>query len=99
MRYVGQTGTTLHLRQKTHKSDKESALTKHTSQEHQGDNKPPASFRMKPLKGSLKVLDRLITEGVMIDQEERITRGSLMNSRGEAGRGKMVRYVPEVRRI
>ena len=54
---------------------------------------------MKPIKGSRKVLDRLITEGVVIDEEERITKGALMNSRGEAGRGKMVRYMPEVRRI
>ena len=54
---------------------------------------------MKPMKGSRTVLSRVITEGVFIDAEEKANPGVLMNSRGEGGRGKMVRYRPIVRRI
>ena len=54
---------------------------------------------MKPMSGSRTTLQHLITEGVYIDQEVRDLPESLMNSRGEGGRGKMVRYIPTVRRI
>ena len=98
IRYLGQTGTSLHRRQSGHKYDKQSAINKHTREAHRGDQCPP-TYIMKPLKGSRTVLSRVITEGVYIDLDEKNTPGSLMNSRGEAGRGKLVRYAPTVRRI
>ena len=96
--YVGQTGTTLHRRQVSHKSDKDSALNKHTREAHRGDQRAPG-YRMRAIKGSHTVLQRIVTEGVYIDHGEKLEPGTLMNSRGEAGRGKMVRYVPQTRRI
>ena len=54
---------------------------------------------MKPIRGSRTVLNRVVTEGVLIAAEESTNPGLLMNSRGEGGRGKMVRYQPVVRRI
>ena len=97
-RYLGQTGTSLHRRQINHKSGKTSVIKKHNHEIHSQDQQPP-TYQMKALRGSRSVLNRLITEGVYIDGEEKDQPGSLMNSRGEAGCGKMVRYVPEVRRI
>ena len=97
-RYVGQTGTTLHRRQGSHKSDKDSALNKHTREAHRGDQRAPG-YRMRAVRGSHTVLQRIVTEGVYIDHGEKLEPGTLMNSRGEAGRGKMVRYVPQTRRI
>ena len=97
-RYLGQTGTSLHRRQVAHKSGKGSAINKHTREEHRGDQEAP-TYTMRPIQGSRTVLSRIITEGVHIDGDEKQNPGSLMNSRGEAGRGKMVRYAPQVRRI
>ena len=97
-RYIGQTGTSMHRRQVAHKSGKDTVIKKHTRESHREDQSPP-SYKMKALKGSRTVLDRIITEGVYIDDQEKQGPGELMNSRGEAGRGKMVRYVPQVRRI
>ena len=37
MKYIGHTGTSLHRRQKGHKSDKDSAITKHKMEAHLGD--------------------------------------------------------------
>ena len=97
-RYLGQTGTTLHRRQVAHKSAKASAINKHTREDHSGDQGAPG-YTMRPLQGSRTVLQRIITEGVYIDGDEKLDPGSLMNSRGEAERGKLVRYAPQVRRI
>ena len=97
-KYIGHTGTSLHRRQKGHKSDKDSVITKHKMEAHLGDPRPPR-YVMKPMKGSRTVLNRVITEGVFIDAEEKANPGVLMNSRGEGGRGKLVRYQATVRRI
>ena len=96
--YIGQTGTSLHRRQQGHRYDKGSALSKHRREAYRGDQRPPR-YSMKAVKGSKTVLNRVVTEGVFIDGEEKANPGTLMNSRGEAGRGKMVRYEPVVRRI
>ena len=73
-------------------------MNKHSREAHIDDHQKPA-YQMKPLKGSRRTMTRLITEGVFIDTDESSNPGSLKNSKGEAGRGKMVRYVPMVRRI
>ena len=97
-RYVGQTGASMHRRLVAHKSGKDAAIRKHTRESHSGDQSPPR-YIMSFLRGSRTVLGRMVTEGVMIDESEKQQPGELMNSRGEAGRGKMVRFVPQVRRI
>ena len=97
-KYIGHTGTSLHQRQLGHRWDKGLALTKHKGVADRGEQHPPR-FEMKPIKGSRTVLNRVVTEGVLIAAEERTNPGLLMNSRGEGGHGKMVRYQPVVRRI
>ena len=97
-KYIGHTGTSLHQRQLGHRYDKGSALTKHRGEAHLGEQRPPR-YQMKSLKGSRTVLNRVVTEGVLIAAEEDANPGQLMNSRGEGGRGKLVRYQATVRRI
>ena len=81
VRYIGQTGTSLHWRQSGHKADKGSALTKHKQAAHGDHQQPPASYRMRPIRGSKTVLHRLITEGVCPHDEDQLHPGALMNSR------------------
>ena len=97
-KYLGQTGTSMHRRQVAHKSGKSSVLKKHTREALSEDQDPP-KYTMKAVRGSRTVLGRVVTEGVLIDTQDKHEPDTLMNSRSEGGRGKMVRYVPQVRRI
>ena len=64
-----------------------------------GSGTMPELFVMRNERGSRTVLDRLVREGTRINEVEHKHPGWLMNSRGEWGRGKMVRFEPTVTRI
>ena len=56
-------------------------------------------FRMKPIRITRTVLHRLVWEAKLIEKEEIEQEGVLMNSRGEFGKNKMVRFAPQVTKI
>ena len=99
---MGQSGTTLHRRMVSHRSGLKSksnksmgVLKKHMLESH--DNETP-DFSMKILKGARSNLKRLVKEGTLIKEAEEKEPGSLMNSKGEWGRSKLVRFVTTVER-
>ena len=51
---------------------------------------------MKPIKMTRTVLHRLVWEAKMIEKEEKEQEGILMNSKGEFGKNKMVRFAPQI---
>ena len=101
-RYIGQSGTTLHKRQKTHVQGIKGrgVLAKHLQENHSNEkpDDPAQMFKMIPIKSSRTVVDRLVREGVYIQEMEESHKGVLMNSRSEWGRGKMIRFDPQVHR-
>ena len=102
-RYIGQSGTTLHKRMKSHLQGikGKGVLAKHLQENHR-DTPPPddpsSMFIMKPIKSSRTVVDRLVREGIYIQGMESRSQGVLMNSRSEWGRGKIIRFDPQVQR-
>ena len=96
-RYVGQSGTTLHRRQKSHRDAKESVMKKHENEYH--PEGPPPTFRMVPLNNSRTLLNRLVWESQHILEYENQHPRILMNSKGEWGANKMVRFTAQARRV
>ena len=96
-KYIGQSGTTIHKRQRSHLSGSKSVLKKHCEEYHKDQQSKP-KFTMKVLRGSKTVLDRLVWEANLISQAEENNPGSLMNSKGEWGKNKMVRFAPQISR-
>ena len=89
-RYIGQSGCTLHRRQKSHLQGIKGkrVLAKHLKENHpnqQVPNDPSALFSMIPVRTSRTVVDRLVREGVYIQEMEETNKGFLMNSRGGVG--------------
>ena len=70
-----------------------SVLKKHQNEAHTPADKP--NFRMEVIKQSKTVLQRLVNEGCFIQADELNDPGILMNSKGEYGRSKMVRFSVE----
>ena len=67
--YLGQTGTSLHKRMKSHLGGVSGGgvLGKHVQEHHEGSRGNQASlFKMELLKGSRTVLDRQVQEGTLI---------------------------------
>ena len=95
-KYLGHTGTSMHRRMLGHKEKKSTGINKHTRDRHP-DN--PPRYLMRPVRGSRTNLERTTAEGILMEEEEKDTPGILMNSKSEGGRGKLVRYVPQVTRI
>ena len=100
VKYLGQSGTSTHRRMKSHrdglksKSTKTiSVLRKHRQDHHDPSEKP--NFRMEVLSKHRTVLQRLVTEDCLIQEHELKEPGSLMNSKGEYGRSKMIRFTVE----
>ena len=81
-----------------HQTKKTSVLNKHTEVCHTGDNQPP-TYRMRAVRGSRTVLDRVVAEGILISSATQSQPDQLMNSKSEGGRNKLVRYGPQVQRI
>ena len=79
-----------------HLNKKTSVFKKHTRESHAGVQ---PSFKMKPIRSSRTNLERCVAEGVLMEEVETEFPGQLMNSKSEGGRGKLVRYGPQVRRI
>ena len=66
----------------------EGVLAKHLKENHpnqQVPNDPSALFSMIPVRTSRTVVDRLVREGVYIQEMEETNKGFLMNSRGGVG--------------
>ena len=76
-------------------------LSKHLEEHHkQEDHDDPSTlFTMKRISSHKTVLQRLVAEGVEIQNTELKDPGILMNSKAEWGRGKLVRFEPTVQRI
>ena len=94
---MGQSGTTLHKRQKGHKDAKESVMNKHSREYHAEG--PSPTYSMKPLNSSRTLLQRLVWESQHILEYEDSLPGVLMNSKGEFGANKMVRFRAETTRV
>ena len=99
---MGQSGTSLHKRMRSNLAEikKGGVLHKHI-QEHHSDQtpaEPHSLFSMRPIKSTRTVLERLVSEGTIIQQVELVDKGLLMNSRAEWGRGKIVRFDPVIQR-
>ena len=75
--------------------DPKCPLSKHQTEYHHQDVSQ-ARFKMEPLKRCQWNIARLLTESQMTDKTEDQT---LMNSKAEYGRNKMVRYQPTVQRV
>ena len=87
----------MHRRRKSHLEKKNNIMTKHTEQYH--SEGPAPSYSMKILRGSRTLMDRLVWESQLIYTAEDREPGILMNSRGEWGGNKMVRFVAKTERI
>ena len=101
-KYLGQNGTSLHKRMRSHLGGIKGAgvLGKHIREHHEGNTEGARSlFVMKHEVGARTVLDRLVKEGTRINNVETNNPNWLMNSRGEWGKGKMVRFEPKITRI
>ena len=102
-RYVGQSGTTIHRRMVSHRAGLKSksektiqVLRKHMLDVHTPQDQP--EFQMKVIDNARSNLKRLVKEGTLIREVEREDPGSLMNSKGEWGRSKLVRFTASVER-
>ena len=96
-RYVGQSGTTLHKRQRGHKEKKTNVMARHSQEYH--TEGPQPTYTMKKLRTSRTVLDRLVWESQYIQSYDEMDPGVLMNGKGEWGSNKMVRFTCEASRI
>ena len=92
--YIGQTGRTLHARSVEHKKgvnrgDVKCPLVKHQEQHHTGEY---VSFTMDLARRVQGNMSRMIWEGLMIEKKNLLSSSSsVMNSRAEWGRGRLVR--------
>ena len=92
-KYVGHTGTSLHKQMLGHRYYKDAGINKHIRDQHPGN---PPQYVMRPLKSSRTNLQRTTAEGILMEKVIKESPGLLMNSKSEGGRGKLVRYVPQV---
>ena len=90
----------MHRRMRSHRA----GLTAKTQEGHQVLRKHQVevhsqsepSYRMEKVKGARSVLERIVKEGTLIKEQEEKESGVLMNSKGEYGRGKMIRFVVDM---
>ena len=100
--YLGQTGTSLHKRMKSHLGGCSGGgvLGKHLEEHHGGaDTQKAQLFNMKGIRGSRTVLNRLVQEGTNINTADTRYPNWLMNGKSEWGKGKLIRFEPTVTRI
>ena len=93
--YIGNTGKSCHSRQAEHmaglrRKDKGNALFKHIQETHSAGESP--KFVMKVLSKHRNNIQRLITEGISIEKVRIVNPNSLLNSKAEWGRAKLVRH-------
>ena len=84
--YLGQSGTTMHKRMRSHLGGLRGGgvLGKHLEEHHGGaDGNQHAMLKMKSVRGSRTVLDRLVQEGTNINNTECRFPGWIMNSKSE----------------
>ena len=95
-RYIGQSGTSLHLRMRSHRSNKQGVIHKHIQEYHQEQDSSPPEFGMWPVKSTRTIMERLGWESSLISKEDKERSGILMNSKSEYGRGKLIRFEPQI---
>ena len=83
------------MRMDCHTKSKKGVIAKHLQEMHKGEQRP--EFTMEAVRGSRTLLERVTAEGAMIWEVE--AKDALMNSKSEGGRGKLVRFAPQVQRI
>ena len=93
--YVGNTGRSLHGRAIQHmgglrRGDEGNALYKHCIEEHMNTERP--EFVMKVISRHRTNLHRMISEGLAIERVRSDDPRSLLNSKAEWGRTKLVRH-------
>ena len=103
MKYLGTTGRTAHNRSVEHqigylKRKPKNALWKHWSSKHRGEVQLPAreAFEMTLLTSHKSNLHRLATEALMIEQS---VPDTLMNSRSEWSRNKLIRQTTTTQNV
>ena len=97
-KYIGQSGTTIHRRMLSHISKKDSVISRHQGEYHQGA-KETKEMVMKVTKVTRGVLERLVSEGLQIAKADQLEPGRLMNGRGEYQKSKMVRFETSAKKI
>ena len=101
--YIGQSGRSLHARQAEHqqgitKSATTCPMVRHVSDSHAGLTVTPGSFTMNKIRGSKDNMSRMLGEGEEIKIAE--ANGSkLMNSKGEFGKTKLIRWTQTVSQV
>ena len=81
-----------------HLRKKDSVIKKHQEEYHEGE-KDLKDIEMKVVKVTKSILDRLVSEGQMIEKAEKEGPGTLMNGKGEYSKSKMVRFEVSSQRI
>ena len=89
----------MHARQKNHaealvRKDNKNPLVKHVQTDHHNDSEAP-NFSMSKLSNHRNNLSRFISEGIWIDKSN---QDLLLNSKGEWGRGKVIRMTSTIDR-
>ena len=97
--YIGQSGRSMHARSHEHiqavdRKDKKNALYKHILHAHK--DQPQPKFVMEQISSHKTNLHRLISEGIYIEKESEDNPNSILNSRSEWGRTKLVRINPNI---
>ena len=100
--YFGQSGRPIHARMEDHKrgiksGDTSCPLFRHHLQEHQGDDKEAANFQDKVVCSARTNLSRMLLEAEVIQEGSK--QGNLLNNKSEYRGTKLIRMVPEVRRM
>ena len=103
LKYLGTTGRTAHNRSIEHqegyiKRKPKNALWKHWSSKHRGEYQLPAheAYEMTLLTSHRSNLHRLATEALMIEQS---VPDTLMNSRSEWSRNKLIRQTTTTQNV
>ena len=79
--YIGQTGTSLHRRMLGHLAKGDTVINKHKEEYHLQRNQEN-TFNMKILKVHQLLMERLVSEGILIANRDKSSPGTMMNGRG-----------------
>ena len=104
--YLGQSGRTLHARQAEHArgiltSARTCPMVRHAMDKHNSTQLTPEDFTMSKLRRTKDNMTRLLGEGHYIAEaggpsQGGSQQGALWNSKGEFGKGKLIRWTQQV---
>ena len=77
---------------RSHRSNKKGIIKKHTLEYHQDQPGQP-EFKMWPIRATRTIVERLVWESSLISKQDQEV---LMNSKTEFGRGKLIRFEPQI---